>query len=136
MTSKLYEFSTSQNSLIRDLAQKMQFVSYFLILLGILDSLFGMFSLIREFTLTHNGVGNLLIQGIVKILIGVWTGNASRSFKLIVETQGSDIENLMGALGELRKLYRLQYWLILIAVVFTAIALVVAMILNPGSVRR
>jgi hypothetical protein len=114
----------------------MQFVSYFLILLGILDSLFGMFSLIREFTLTHNGVGNLLIQGIVKILIGVWTGNASRSFKLIVETQGSDIENLMGALGELRKLYRLQYWLILIAVVFTAIALVVAMILNPGSVRR
>jgi hypothetical protein len=113
----------------------MQFVSYFLILLGILFSLFGMFSLIREFTLTHNGAGNL-IQGIVQILIGVWTGNASRSFKLIVETQGSDIQNLMGALGELRKLYRLQYWLFLLGVLLTAIALVVAMILNPGSVRR
>jgi len=49
-----------------------------------------------------------IIQGIVQIIIGFWTNKAASAFKQIVATQGNDIENLMGALRELRKLYTLS----------------------------
>lgn len=116
-----YEFSTSQNELIQQLAEKMRFVGYFLIGVGILIAVSGLV------TLTNGGIGNI-INGVIQVIIGVWTSKAASAFKLIVETQGNDIENLMGALGELRKLYTLQYWALIIALVFVAIALIFAIV--------
>ncbi len=118
MEAKQYEFDRSQNELILDLSNKMRFVSYFLIVVGVLAGIIGLLDL-------NPGA---VIQGVVQILIGVWTLNAASSFKLIVDTEGNDIVNLMGALGELRKLYRLQYWLLIIALVFMAIALVIVIV--------
>ncbi|MGA9381131.1 MAG: hypothetical protein WBV73_20405 [Phormidium sp.] len=129
MESREYEFSSSQNELIKNLADKMRFVAYFLIAVGALGALGGLLSL------RTGGVGNI-ISAVVYILIGVWTNSASSAFRRIVETSGSDIENLMGALGELRKLYTLQYWLLIIALVFIAIALVFALILTFSTVGR
>ncbi|NEQ74698.1 MAG: hypothetical protein F6K24_38680 [Okeania sp. SIO2D1] len=118
MEGQQYEFEQSQNELILDLSNKMRFVSYFLITIGVLAGIIGLFSV-------NPGA---IIQGVVQTLIGIWTLNAASSFKLIVDTEGNDIVNLMGALGELRKLYRLQYWLLIIALIFMAIALVVGII--------
>ncbi|MGD1701754.1 hypothetical protein [Dapis sp. BLCC M229] len=118
MEDKQYEFDGSQNELILDLSNKMRFVSYFLIAGGILAVIIGLLGL-------NPGV---IIQAVVDILIGVWTLKAASSFKLIVDTEGNDIVNLMGALGELRKLYRLQYWLLIIALVFLVIALVLGIV--------
>ncbi len=118
MEDKQYEFDRSQNELILDLSNKMRFVSYFLIAGGVLSGIIGLLSL---------NVG-VIIPAVVDILIGVWTLNAASSFKLIVDTQGNDIVNLMGALGELRKLYRLQYWLLIITLVFLAIALAIVIV--------
>lgn len=129
MESREYEFSSSQNELIKNLADKMRFVAYFLIAVGVLAVIGGLFSL------RTGGVGNI-INGVVYILIGVWTNNASSAFQRIVATTGSDIENLMGALGELRKLYTLQYWLLIIALVFIAIALVFTVIFVATTVGR
>ena len=129
MESREYEFSSSQNELIKNLADKMRFVAYFLIAVGALGALGGLLSL------RTGGVGNI-ISAVVYILIGVWTNSASSAFRRIVETSGSDIENLMGALGELRKLYTLQYWLLIIALIFIAIALVFALILTFSTVGR
>jgi hypothetical protein len=42
------------------------------------------------------------------------------------------MENLMGALGELRKLYNLQYWLLIIALILIAIGFVVALLYGAG----
>jgi hypothetical protein len=119
MESRQYEFENSQNELIQQLADKMRFVSYFLIATGVLVAIGGVFTLFR------GGIGNI-ISGVVQIIIGVWTNKAASSFKRIVDTQGNDIENLMGALGELRKLYTLQYWLLIISLVFLAIGLLLA----------
>lgn len=116
-----YEFSQSQNELISDLAAKMRFVSMFLIGLGVLATITGLVTILR-------GGFSSIISGIVYLVIGIWTNKAASSFKMIVETQGNDIENLMGALGELRKLYTLQYWLLIIALVFIAIGLVLAVV--------
>lgn len=119
MEFQQYEFSSSQNELIKQLAEKMRFVAYFLIGVGVLIAISGLFTLLR------GGIGNI-INGVVQIIIGVWTNKAASSFQLMVDTQGNDIENLMGALGELRKLYTLQYWLLILTLVFMVIGLVLA----------
>lgn len=102
----------------------MRFVSYFLIALGVLLILSGILSL---------RVGGLssIIQGIVQLLIGIWTTKAASSFQLIVKTQGSDIENLMNALGELKKLYTLQYWVFILALILVVIGIVAALLFRP-----
>jgi hypothetical protein len=128
MESRVYEFDQSQNSLIRDLAQKMRFVGYFLIALGVLLLIGGIISV-------RSGEIGGIINGVIQILIGFWTHKAASSFQRIVDTQGSDITNLMGALGELRNLYSFQFWLILIGIIFIAVALVIALILGTVTVQ-
>lgn len=119
-----YEFNNTQNQLIRQLAQKMRFVGYILSALGVLVIVAG----IVNFRL---GGFATIIQGIIQLIIGIWTAKAATSFQLIVKTQGNDIENLMTALGELRKLYALQYWIFIIALVLVVVGIVAALILRP-----
>lgn len=121
-----YEFDQTQNLLIRDLARKMRFVSYFLIALGLLLILDAIFAF-------RTGEIGGIITGIAQIFIGFWTNRAANAFQRIVETQGQDIENLLAALAELRKLYILQYWLILITVIFIIVAILLGFIW--GTVR-
>ncbi|WP_204105671.1 MULTISPECIES: hypothetical protein [Spirulina sp. CCY15215] len=119
-----YEFDASQNSLIHNLANKMRFVAYVLIGLGILEGIPAIISLFKG---NFEGFVDIIV-GIVQIVIGIWTQKAASSFSLVVKTEGQDIENLMGALGELRKLYSLQYWLFLIAFFFIALGTVLIII--------
>ena len=121
-----YEFNNTQNQLIRELSQKMRFVSYFLIGLGIVVAIGGLVAIAR------GGLGNI-IYGIIQIVIGFWTNKAASAFKQIVNTQGNDIENLMSALGELRKLYTLQYWLLIVALIFVALGVVVGIVFGIAS---
>lgn len=122
-SSQQYEFNASQNELIKSLASTMNFVGYFLIVIGVLAAITGIIQI------TSGGI-TALIQGVVQVLIGFWTTKAAKSFQLIVDTEGRDIENLMGALGELRKLYGLQYWILIIALIFVGVSLIVALILS------
>ncbi len=116
-----YEFNNTQNQLIRELSNKMRFVSYFLIGLGVLLVVAGIVGL------RAGGFGSI-IQGIIQIIIGIWTGKAASSFQLIVNTQGNDMANLIGALGELRKLYVLQYWLLILGLIFIGLLTVLAVV--------
>ncbi len=126
MDNGTYEFNESQNQLILDLSKKMLFVSYLLIATGVFGAIAGLI------TILQGGFG-ALVQGVVSLVTGIWTINASKAFKLIVETQGNDIENLMGALGQLRKLYTLQYWLFFIGLIFLAIAVIVIVIFGIAA---
>ena len=123
MEVRQYEFSSSQNQVIKQLADKMRFVSYFLIGVGVLNALIGIIGL---FSTTLRGSFGEIITGILLSLLGFWTYKASISFQRIVSTQGNDVENLMGALAELRKLYTLQYWLLIITLIFIVIGIVLA----------
>ncbi len=118
MDNQQYEFNQSQNELILDLSNKMQFVGYFSAGGGVLGIILGLLDL--------NPL--IIIQAVTAGVIGWWTLKASSSFLMIVQTEGNDIVNLMGALGELRKLYLLQYWLLIIGLVFIALILVVTII--------
>src|SRR5947209_2048468 len=105
-----YEFTAEQNRLIGDLAGKMRFVGLFLILGGALQCL----------TLFAGLLGGFF-SGLVYIFLGVWTRGAAASFRQIVDTQGADVSHLMAALGELQKMYWLQYVLLLLALVVFAV---------------
>lgn len=125
MESRQYEFSPSQNELIQDLAGKMRFVGFLLFTVGTLSIIGGIIA-IFFFFVGQTGVVDLggIIQGIFFILVGYWTIKAGAAFKRIVDTQGNDLENLMGALSELRKLYTLQYWLAILLLIFIGLALI------------
>lgn len=119
-----YEFDQSQNELILDLSQKMLFVGYFFMGLGVLAGIRGGLDFLKPELLVQ-GVGQVIV-GVVQFMIGLWTLKASSSFKLIVNTEGNDIGNLMGSLGQLRKLYGLKYSLLIITLVFFALSLVLS----------
>src|SRR5438045_3297930 len=104
-----YEFNTEQNRLIGELASKMRLVGQFFLVLGVLAALLGLAQL-RE-----GGVGTI-VSGILYALLGNWTIRAAAAFRVIVDTEGSDIRLLMDALVNLRKIYSLMYWLIMIAI--------------------
>ena len=108
-----YEFNSTQNQVIEQVAKKMRFVGIILIILGIFYMLGGLFTLPK-------GIANI-IAAIIYIIIGYWTTKASTSFQLIVNTEGNDITNLMEALGELKKLYKLQYVILIISILIVII---------------
>lgn len=122
-----YEFSSSQNELIGDLAKKMNFVGILMMASGVISLIVGIITLFAAFS---GGAFDFssIVNGVLLLLIGLWTRNAAQAFRRVVETTGTDIENLMGALGELRKLYTLQYWLTIIVLIFLALALILAIV--------
>lgn len=128
-----YEFNTSQNELFADLAKKMKFVGILLLIGGILTVIMGLFITVswifvqQEDVPISSGISSI-IQGVFLIFIGNWTRKAALGFSRIVKTTNNDIENLMGAMGELRKLYTLQYVLAIILIVFIVFMLVISII--------
>jgi hypothetical protein len=66
--------------------------------------------------------GANVILGAASVLVGAWTRTASASFQRIVDTEGRDIENLMFAIGELRRIYALQRGLLVVVMLFAFLA--------------
>jgi hypothetical protein len=108
-----YEFNHEQNTLIGDLASKMKILGTVAMIIGILGLAAGAW---REML-------DLIINATVTLLSGVWTRTAGDSFAQVVHTKGDDINHLMTALHNLRKLYSLMYWLLVIVLVFFIIIL-------------
>jgi len=63
------------------------------------------------------------INGLLYLLMGMWTRSAARSFQQVVDTTGRDIRHLMDALSELNKMYSLVYTLIVIGLLVLIAAL-------------
>lgn len=116
-----YEFNQQQNEIIKALSVKMLFVGIFLIVVSLFNLVPAVLAIVGGNM--NQQVLSKLITGVFYIIIGWWTINASSSFKLVVETEGSDITNLMNALGELKKLYTLQFWIVVIAIILIVLVM-------------
>jgi hypothetical protein len=114
----MYEFDREQNQLLSDLAAKMTFVGIFAIIIGTLDVFWALYWLI---TTTWQAALENGIQAVMYLLIGIWVFKAAGSFRQIVLTQGSDIQNLMKALLEFKRLFTLLSSLL---VIFLIVALI------------
>jgi hypothetical protein len=120
-----YEFTPPQNQNIRLLSGKMKFVGVFYIVAA---ALFGLLGVGAIFFMPMIGIIYIVVM-IPELLIGIWTTKAASSFRKIVETKGHDIPHLMNAVASLRKLYTLQYWLLIIALMLIVVSVVVVVIL-------
>jgi hypothetical protein len=125
-----YEFTPEQERSIGKLAGSMSVVGGFMIfvaLLGLVGIAFMAYQLrgvLERAELTPEFVqvvGLPLVAPSINVLIlvlfGLLTRRAAGYFKMIVETEGEDIEHLMGALGSLRTLYGVQYTIILLGLI-------------------
>jgi hypothetical protein len=120
-----YEFTPAQDSIIRALSKKMNFVGYFYIVVSALVGLAGLGLL---FINAFLGLFYMVLLT-PELLIGIWTLTAGKSFRMVVDTKGQDIPHLMNALDSLRKLYTLTFWILIIGLVFMVIAIVAAIVL-------
>jgi hypothetical protein len=112
-SERQYEFKPQENKIIGELAAKMHFVGLFLLASGLLVIGIGV-------VVHHYGP---IISGTLFCVVGLWTQRASVSLKSVVYTEGNDISHLISALEDLRKLYSLQYWLLVLALLFVGICL-------------
>ncbi len=110
-----WEFEPQHERLIADLAAKMQFVGFFALLVGGLGAALMVVSWFRSQIVLID------VSSLILMFLGLWTLSASREFAGVAATQGRDISHLMRALGTLRTMYRLFYWLLLIGLVLVLI---------------
>lgn len=124
-----YEFNASQNDAFGDLAMKMRFVGMMGIAAGVLVGIGGIAGLVT-------GKGAMgwgsLVQATLSLLVGAWTRSAAAGFQRVVDTQGSDIKNLMIAIDELRRIYGLQKLLFIVVIGLLVLAIPLAILFGPG----
>ena len=128
MAEVAYEFSAQENETMQVLASRMKFVGIFNIVIGVLYGVAGLvFLLVQPLAL-------LLYLPVVAmlVLVGLWTNSASSSFKMIVQTEGQDIMHLMNALTQMRKLYNLQFWLLVVGLALVVIFFFVGLVAGMG----
>lgn len=117
-----YEFSTEHNTLFSNLASKLRTVGITFIVLGVLQSFL---ALINSGTF---GILTGVAGGVLFAVIGVLMVNAAGSFKLIVDTEGQDIDNLMQALRSLLSMYTIQFWALVVSILLVLLVVVQAVI--------
>ncbi len=71
-----------------------------------------------------------LFQTLLLATIGVWTNFASYAFRQIAETTGSDMDHLMDALHNMRRLYWLQTVWLVIAICLTLAVLILSFVMG------
>ena len=107
------EFNADEKAVFSALGMKMHFVGLFALGLGLIAVLVG---------LSRKEAGSIL-AGMLYAIIGHWTTRAGAQFRSTAWTRGHDHSHLMAALIDLRKLYTLQYWICLIALIAVLVVL-------------
>jgi hypothetical protein len=108
-----YEFSGEQNLLLLSLGRRMTFVAC--VILGLAGAA-GLASV------SGKDPGHLLF-GVVNLVVGSLTLRSGLRFQRIARTEGRDLRHLMDALHELRRLYEIQYWVCVAALIGLALLL-------------
>jgi hypothetical protein len=107
-----YEFAESHKETFGGLAQSMSFVGVCSMLFGALACLFGLAAFYEGFV--PNGVGAMVV-GIVSTLMAWWMMSAGRSLAALVRTRGRDVEHLMEAVSQLRRMFAVALPIVLLS---------------------
>lgn len=127
-----YEFSDQQNELVGALATKMTFVGTMMIVFGVLLDVLGLVSItILHLAPTSGAAITNVVAGAALLCVGFWTRGAALGFQKIVDTEGSDVSNLMSALAELFRIYSLQRVLFLFTSALAVLGIVYYVLATP-----
>jgi hypothetical protein len=101
-----------------------------LLLVGVLYGVGLIVSVVRSFHDPHYLLQATLVglAMLFYLALGTWTNKSARAFAEIVTTQGRDIDHLMDALENLRKMYGLVSTLVRIYVALVLIAVVIGLL--------
>jgi hypothetical protein len=97
-----YEFSDDQKESFRALAASVSFVGVCTMLFGVMAVLFALGAVYSGFA--TNGIG-LGVGAALLLVMAWWTVSAGRSLSALVSTRGRDVERLMEAVEQLRRLF-------------------------------
>jgi len=97
-----YEFSEAHKDSFQALAASMSFVGVCVMLLGGMSAIFALGAVYAGFL--REGLA-LVAGAAVFMAMGGWTMSAGRSLSALVRTHGRDIEQLLDAVGQLRRLF-------------------------------
>jgi len=127
--AQAFEFDAQQDQTIGTLAGRMKALGLVYIVMGVCVGLMAVFALLTQF------FAGLIVgaETAVVLFIGIWTFQAAKSFRQIVDTKGNDMMHLMNALESLRKLYNLQFWLLIAGLVIFVLAIVIVMAVGVGA---
>ena len=117
-TQDKFEFNDSHNMVFDGLAKAATIVAIVELVLALGSAVPGAMAL---FVLNTPIVAKALIQVLVFGAMGLWTLKAAKHVKLIVATEGDDIEHLMTAIRELRKLFLMQVVVFLVMLITVAL---------------
>jgi hypothetical protein len=109
-----YEFSDEHKEVIGSLAASISFVGVCTMLFGIMSAVFAVGAMYAGFA--ANGAA-LLVGGAVFVVTAWWTMSAGRSLSSMVTTRGKDVQRLMEAMRDLRRLYGFARVLVILAAV-------------------
>lgn len=102
-----YEFNEAENEVIGKLSNRMYWVAIVFLIFGGIKIFEGLQSLLLDLKLTDTLLRDMVqhfVLSIMYVIMGILTLSVSQSFKLVVNTEGSDIENMMNAVRSLTKL--------------------------------
>ena len=125
--SDRYEFDSQQDQMFARLASAMAFIGIGMLVPGILLSIAAV-----VFRATLLGAGICAVFAILLIAMGLLQYQAAGHFRRIVNTTGSDVDNLMIALGELTSVYEIQRWLWIVLAAAVLIALAAGTVAGSG----
>jgi hypothetical protein len=100
--ARAYEFSEDQKEKFRALAASVSFVGVCTMLFGVMAVLFAFGAVYAGFA--TNGIG-LGVGALLLLVMAWWTVSAGRSLSALVSTRGRDVERLMEAVEQLRRLF-------------------------------
>ncbi len=120
-----YEFTMAQNATIQVLANRMKFIGFLYLAGAAFVALAGIYSLLNSPLMAIGLFSEVAFFG----FMGWWTYKGAGSFHAIVQTKGSDITHLMDALEDLRKIYNLNFWLMIVILSIWVIGIIIAVIL-------
>jgi hypothetical protein len=126
-----YEFTMAQNTTIQVLADRMKFIGILYLVFAVILALLGIYVLL---TAPAESIGMILEVAFFGF-VGWWTYKGAGSFYSIVRTKGSDITHLMDALEDLRKIYNLQFWLMIVLLILGVIAILISVILAAKGIQ-
>jgi hypothetical protein len=118
-----YEFSTEQNAIIQKLVSAMIRSGAALVAMGLVFAAYQVLhyyepelaaddaSLATQLHLVDYALWVLL--GLNGVVLGALVFRATRGFALVVRTEGQDVEHLLSALGSLRAIFNLAFWVLL-----------------------
>lgn len=113
-----YEFSPQDDALFNDLASKMNFVGYIMLVVACVGLGLMIHRMIKQRTMMFD-VDNFLL-----LFIAGWTLYAASAFRKVATTTGRDISHVMDALTALRSLYTLLYWVLMITIILLILLVV------------